>query len=240
MRSWLKLASVTGVALWASTAVAADHTDGPLAAGNSAADINDVYAFMSDADTVVLAMTVEPFAEPGTAFSDAVQYVFHVQAHPAFGEAAAKNTNIICTFDTETKCWVGDVDAPTVEGDASVEGGIASTAGDVRVYAGLRADPFYFYLQGFQAARAFVVANAAALTFNASGCPVVDGVTSSQIVGRLQGTIDTMGNPAAPPVNVNTFEDANVLALVVELDKSLLIDGTANTLSVWASTHTAP
>lgn len=240
MRTWLKLAAVAGGACWASTAIAADHRDGSVV-DDPAADINDVYAFMdSTGDNVVLAMTTEPFAATGTQFSDAVQYVFHVQAHPAFGEASAKNTDIICTFEgTEATCWVG-ADGPTVRGDIAA-GDISSEEGDVRVFAGLRGDPFFFYLQGFVAARAYVLANAASLAFTTSGCPIINLDISNDIVGRLTGAIDpSTGTAVDPPAPVNDFVDANTLALVIELDKELLIDGAATTLSVWASTHTAP
>ena len=66
---------------------ASDHGDGtasgPPLALEPAADINDVFAWMTPAATQVnLAMSVFPGATTASRFSDAVKYVFHTQRCP--------------------------------------------------------------------------------------------------------------------------------------------------------------
>src|SRR5262252_5542093 len=58
--------------------LAADHLDGPAASADPAADITDVFAWMSsDAKTAYMIMNVVPLATTSSKFSTAVQYVFH-------------------------------------------------------------------------------------------------------------------------------------------------------------------
>ena len=74
-----------------SQAWAADHRDGPGVRADIAADINDVFAWMSpDAARVYLVMTVFPFATAEARFSDSVQYVFHTSSASAFGAAGRR------------------------------------------------------------------------------------------------------------------------------------------------------
>ncbi|MEO7110517.1 MAG: hypothetical protein ABI183_08780, partial [Polyangiaceae bacterium] len=116
-----------------------------------AADINDVYSWM-DGNNMVFAMTVTPNAPAGTAFSNATQYVFHTQSGAKYGATTGVEKNIIATFDATGKIslWVGTDEYIT--GDASATTGLASADGKVKVFAGLRADPFFFNLSGFNAA----------------------------------------------------------------------------------------
>jgi hypothetical protein len=198
-------------------------------------DINDVYAFINDSK-LVLVMTVFPAANDMSAFSDAVQYVFNLDTGLAFGETV-ESKKLVCTFaaDKTATCALGTPGMPaedSVMGDAGVETGLTSESGLLKVFAGLRADPFYFNLLGFRDAVSTVVAAAPTLTFDAANCPAVDQGTSDALVGMLQGTMNgTM--PAA-----DFFADLNTLAIVVEMDRSLL-NAEHNLLSVWASTHRA-
>src|SRR5262249_22088951 len=57
----------------------ADHVDGPRASADPAADITDVFAWMSpDAQRVFLVMDLVRNATTASRFSDSVQYVFHI------------------------------------------------------------------------------------------------------------------------------------------------------------------
>lgn len=209
---------------------AADHRDGPTVKGDPAADINDLFAWMSpDAGRVNLAMTVFPFAASGAKFSDQVQYVFHTSSHAGFGAAAASESDVICQFDVDqqVECWVGQ--ANYIRGDASATAGIASADGRVRVYAGLRNDPFYFNLNGFNSTRAAVVAAAPSLTFDPAGCPQLDQATATALQTQLR--TEPNGSPAQ-----DDFLHANTLILVVSVDKSLINAG-GPIVSVWGSTH---
>lgn len=212
-------------------APAADHRDGPGVRADPAGDINDVFAWMSaDASRVQLAMTVFPFATAEARFSDSVQYVFHVNSGPAFGGTTGAETNLICTFDRAQaiRCQVGD---SVASGDASDPAGVASADGRLRVFAGLRNDPFFFNLNGFQRTARIVAGAAGGLTFDPAGCPALDEATAQALVQQLQSEPD--GAPAT-----DEFRGANTLAIVAAVDKSLL---TANgpILAVWGSTNRA-
>lgn len=231
MRSWLKWTGLIATFAMASTAMAADHVDGPGAVADPAADINDVYGF-TDANNLVMAMTVFPIADTTSKFSDTVQYVFHLDTGTQFGETTA-SMDVICTFgaDQAISCWAGDKDYVT--GDASAQGGITSESGMLKVFAGLRADPFYFNLEGFNDAVSTVKGAAGGLTFDPAGCPGVDAATSGVLVGQLQGT-----NMGAGPA-VDFFKTLNTLSIVVSIDRSLLTEG-HSLVSIWSSTHQAP
>lgn len=227
------IAAASG-ALWlgmgATVTRAADHVDAPATVAAPAADINDLYAWMSaDASKLNLVMTVSPFAENTAKFSPNVQYVFHVNSSSAFGETQTE-TKIVCTFAAAgaISCWVGNGEYTT--GDASATTGLASASGKFKVYAGLRNDPFFFNLSGFNAVVSTVRAavQGGSLTFDANGCPDL-GSTAQTLALQLQSE---PGGGAA----VDDFSGANVLALVVEVDKTLVNAG-GSTLGVWASTH---
>ncbi len=225
---WLEGAVAAAICLGGSSALAADHLDSKSVMEDPASDITDVYAW-SDASNLVLVLDVAPLATASSKFSDAVQYALHLESSAGYGEAGEK-MDIICTFDADQKisCWIGDADYVT--GDASATAGLASASGKVRVYAGLRADPFYFNLEGFKDTVATVDAAEGALAFDGSGCPTIDAATSMALVGQLQGT--AKGTMPAK----NFFATANVLSIVLEVDKTLVTTG-GNTVAVWGSTH---
>lgn len=230
MKRFLAFASALAVLTSTSAVFAADHRDGPGVRADPAADINDVFAWMApDANRVYLAMTVFPFAAAEARFSDSAQYVFHAASGPAFGQIAAEEVNLICTFNVaqEITCHIGDV---TVSGDAHDPAGLASADGRLKVFTGLRNDPFFFNLNGFQRT-ARIVAGATGLVPDDAGCPNVDQATSQTLVQQLMTEPD--GSPAT-----DEFAGANTLAIVASVDKSLLTTNGA-ILAVWASTNRA-
>jgi hypothetical protein len=226
----------TAALMAAPSAFAADHLDGPGVSMDPASDITDVYTFL-DGNSVVFVLDVSPLAMapsggmPGSQFSDKVQYVLHTTSGAGFGMKTDK-VDIIATFDTAQtiKLWLGTADYVT--GDAGAVGGISSASGKVKVFAGLRDDPFFFNLQGFKNAVAFVDMAAPSLTFNGSGCPEV-GMAAAVVAGLLKTNDDMGGAP------VNFFAGKNVLSIVVSVDKSLVTTG-GSVVSVWGSTHTSP
>lgn len=225
----IAVAVVTASVLVSGRSPAADHRDGSDVRNEPSADINDLYAWMSpDARHVNLVMTVFPFASSLAEFSNSVQYVFHTASADSFG-GNERSTDIICTFESDQSidCWIGD--DRRLSGDASGTAGLESNDGRVRVFAGPRNDPFFFNLGGFRATTDAVVAAAGGLDFDAAGCPLLDAGTSNALVMQLQSDAD--GSPAT-----DDFAGANVLALVVSIDKDLLVDN-GSILSVWASTH---
>jgi hypothetical protein len=228
----------TGIAVLAvvRTAHSADHQDAPAVKADPAADINDLYGWM-DGSNLVLALTTFPAAQaasdagPGSQFSDAVQYVLHTSSGAGFGAASSKE-DIVCTFSATQKisCWAGTDEYVT--GDASGSTGLASADGKFKVFAGLRADPFFFNLDGFKQTVADVESAAASLPFDQAGCPILDAGVSSVLVNQLMTAPD--GGPAA-----DHFLTFNGLAIVVSIDKSLVTKG-GPVVAAWASTHRAP
>ena len=234
---WLVVVGGAGLAtavIAPRVARSADHLDAPATKIDHPADINDVYTFL-DGTNVAFVMTTFPAAPAGTKFSDAVQYVFHTASGAALLTGTTVDYNIICTFDAAQKiqCWGGTDEYVT--GDASAATGVSSADGKMKVFAGMRADPFFFNLEGFRDATKFVSANAGGLTFYDSGCPQLNIGTAQVIGGKLAGNPDA----AAAGVPDDFFKNLNGMAIVVSIDKSLINKGGPVT-SVWASTHKKP
>ena len=238
----------TGILFVTHTSHAADHLDGPAVMTNPMGDIGDVYAWTngsgSDAPTNVnLAMTVSPADMGSNSFGPSIQYVFHASSHAgasnpvAFG-APGTESKVICTFasDTSAQCWAvqGTTVKDYVKGNPSTA--MTSADGKMKVFAGRRSDPFFFNLAGFKTAQTLV--ENATLTADAAGCPAVPAATA----GALRTTLSTASVTAVPPCAANQidcFATFNVMAIVVQIDKSLLLQGSDHLLSVWGSTHMA-
>jgi hypothetical protein len=209
------LASVVGY----QTARAADHIDGPRASADPSADITDVFTWMTpDAAKVIIAIDLTRNASTESKFSDAVVYAVRTTSSATFGGSAAAQIDVLCTFDVaqQVQCWVGD-DA-YVSGDASGAAGITSADGKLRVFTGLRQDPFFFNLAGFRETSRIVAGAASGLTFDAAGCPALDEATATALVTQLQSA---PGGGPAP----DSFATFNVISIVLEVDKSLLTPG---------------
>jgi hypothetical protein len=209
------------------TAESADHQDSPATTADPTADINDVYAFMSGTNNVIFAMTVFPNAPQGAQFSNTVQYVLHTMSGMAFGMATS-SVDIIATFDVSqvVSLWVGQ--SEFVTGNGSQAGGLTSADGLVTVFTGLRADPFFFNLDGFKATVTDVIA-AEPLPTNDAGCPTLSAATSAILAKQLDSAPD--GGPPG-----NHFATFNTLAIVVQVDKSLVTQG-GPLVSVWGATY---
>jgi hypothetical protein len=138
-----------------------DHVDGPRSIGDPAADVTDLFAFTSPEDPArtVLAMCVFPSAGQNAVFSNVIDHSivarrvsvagignaakfqpaneeirfsfrFDVLAHEAAGNVIQRG---ICALP-------GGRQLPLTVND---EKGASTPEGDVRVFAGLRSDPFY-------------------------------------------------------------------------------------------------
>jgi uncharacterized protein DUF4331 len=230
---------ILGAALALSVPViapAADHLDSPTARTNRepTADITDLYAWMtSDATRLNLIMDVGADAQPGDTFSDAVVYQFAVSSAATYG-APQESTLVTCKFidGVNIECWAGD---DYVVGDPSDPRGIVSDNGGLRVYAGLRDDPFFLEYTGFNNAVTAAVAAVAAgdVEFDPAkdGCP---SLTPAQQTA-LQGLLTSGANGAKAS---NTFAGQNVLALVVQVNTSI-VNGNGPVLGVTASTYSS-
>jgi len=208
---------------WASLR-AADHADGPASTAEPTADIDDVYAWMSaDTTDLNLAMTIGRNVPVDFRLSDRVQYVFHTTSRASFGAPPGQEYNIICEVETsgQIRCWAGnDI---FLGGDASNPAGIESPDARLKLFAGVRNDPFFFNLTGFNTTARTVGTVAGSLTFDLAGCPLLDAATAGSLVNTLgTGRDDFLG-----------FE---AFAIVVSIDKSL-ITRNGPIVSVWGSTH---
>jgi hypothetical protein len=235
--------------LLCAPARAADHLDSPRVKAAPEADITDVFAWMSaDKTRTYLVLDVSPAAAAGAKFSDAIQYVFHLNSTDTYGEkdpTKIKHVNVICTFDFAQKisCWVGAASATGVSsvddfvnGDASATAGLASQMGKMKVFAGLRDDPFFFNLAGFKAAAQAVETAAGTSGFgnivDGSGCPHLPQAASAAVAGQLSHA------PGGGPAQ-DFFAKLNVLSIVVALDTAEAAPG-GKILGVWASTYRRP
>lgn len=229
----------------AQAALAADHLDGSATGvkADASTDINDVYTWMSaDGTKVYLIMTVSPAADVATAkFSNSAHYVFHTASRDGFLNQQAVPTDVICSFDTAQRisCWVGAGTTNFVTGNASAPAGISSADGKVKVFAGGRKDHFFFNLDGFNAVRTAVKARHATLpiTLDANGCAAASGTNTDGLTPAQTAAVRTQlaSAPGGGPAT-DFFKDLNTLAIVMEIDKSLLTSG-GSILSVWAATH---
>jgi hypothetical protein len=134
-----------------------DHISGPRALAEPIADITDVYAFPSPErpGRLVLVMNTLPFAQPADRFSDGLLYRFRLRrlvaargAGAGLFEVGHTEVTVDCVFDEPGRgdghrqhglCRTSeDVEVPFVVG---VEDAAATDA--VRVFAGVRWDPFF-------------------------------------------------------------------------------------------------
>jgi len=164
------------------------------------------------------------------------------------GQASTTETQVICTFasNTSVQCWVK---APSgvkdyASGDPSATAGIASRLGTFKVFAGRRSDPFFFNLQGFRDAVAAFKARAATISFDATGkCP--NNLSDADVGGLrvllvAQRPMNILEVPNCPSTEKDCFKAFRALAIVVQIDKTLLNAPNNNVIGVWASTHMGP
>lgn len=232
----LKSSSIALVLGVPFAAFAADHLDSPTARaiGEPTADITDLYAWMtSDATKLNLVAAVNPNAGLDDTFSDAVIYQFAVSSSQSFG-GPQESALVTCKFidGTNIECWAGN---DYVVGNPSDPAGIVSDNGGMRVFAGVRNDPFFLEYTGFL--------NAVGLANNAvaagqvqfeeanKGCPTLTAEQQQALIGLLQSGAD--GARAS-----DTFAGQNVLALVIQIDKSI-VDAGGPILGVSVSTYAA-
>ncbi len=244
---------------------AADHLDSTTVATNPMADMNDVFAWMTNSGAnVSLAMTVSPFDNGTHEFGDAVQYVFHVTRYEALPQnaasiAAGEETKVICTFASATdgQCWVVDPSNKVIDyvtGDFSAAGGVTSADGKMKVFAGQRSDPFFFNFGGFKRAHDALVTScgggdcptvlAGANMTDAAGCPKFGQTQVQPLVNMLlappPSDVQLGGGLFCPAGEADCFAGRNVMAIVVDLDKTLVTNSTKELLGVWGSTHATP
>src|SRR5581483_2016996 len=221
------LALALAVVAGAAPASAADHGDAPLTKANHAEDIADVYAF-NDGPNVAFAVTVNPLSMPGVAptFDAAGLYqikidnngdaVADVTYNVTFGAPASDGTQNVTVLKATGAAADGTSNGGTqlIAGKttAATADPVVNTKGSVKLFAGLRDDPFFFDLNAFKAGLKFrnpgndffLGLNASAIVlsvppsdFQASGSTAASvwAVTS-----KGGSVIDRMGRPAIATV----------------------------------------
>ena len=71
------------------------------------------------------------------------------------------------------------------------------------------------------------------------GCPALDATTAGglrALVGAPPGSPATTGTPCAQG-QIDCFATFNVMSIVVQVDKTLILNGDNKLVTVWASTH---
>jgi hypothetical protein len=151
---------------------AADHRDAPLTGLDPRADINDVYSFLdpNDPTRLALVMTVDPLIPPteiGKRFFDPdVLYQFKIDNNGDKVEDLVIYAHAAGTGKFQTMRYVGPVkpnrpgavtDGIPLSGNyigrVPVSSGllpIVGTYGEIKIFAGVRDDPFFFDLTRFQ------------------------------------------------------------------------------------------
>jgi len=211
----------------ASVAHASDHLDTPTVIADPAADIGDLYAWTSsDGRRLNLIMDIV-----GRQFSDKIQYVFHVDSGRQVGRTTV-TTSIVCQFDVAgvAECWAGNADH--VAGDAGKETGIVSPSGALRVFAGLRNDPFFNNVKGTR--NAYDAATSAlkhGAVLDTAGCAAFGQAVSTEILDRWR---HTEGGPAK-----DFLAGWTTTAVVVSVDLNV-VNGGGPLLGVWGVTYAAP
>jgi hypothetical protein len=211
---------------------AADHLDAPAVKKDGRLDINDVYVFhpgapgSQDLSRTVLAMTVNPAAGviSGQTFSDKVRYEFLIDMD---GDARQDET-IIVTFGKRrsdgrqtlrVRTLIGERTFFIAKGftDETIEGRFG-----VRVWAGLRDDPFFFDLNSFNDGATFCQAgdsdffqglNVSAIVIDLPTGDTTQAGVWGRTLDKNQKQIDRMGRPAILTVFIppNPFEPNDIL-----------------------------
>jgi hypothetical protein len=138
-----------------------DHVDGPRSIGEPAADVTDLFAFTSPENPArtVFALCVFPSAGESAIFSNVIEYAIAVRRvtvaglrHAAKFQPADDEIRFSFRFDALQRDSAGNVfqdGTCTLPAGRKLslrvndEQGASTPDGDVRVFAGLRSDPFY-------------------------------------------------------------------------------------------------
>ena len=251
------LATISGAILLytAHPVRGSDHQDSPTTVNRPAADITDVFSYQApdNSNNIVLQMDVWPLithSEVGMdALDPAVMYQFKIdntgdgvedlvlQLQPTsagtgqtinvFGPAKPNATGTNSTFVAQT----GSV-------KFNDRSGIAQTNG-LKVFVGPTKDPFFFDLLTFFNVIPDRYFGCHAPFSNAFGVPC-GGATASSFNGFTAG-FNTLHKtscsltPASDALSSNKF---NVITIVIEVPKSLLINAAHPVIGVWATTST--
>ena len=178
-----------------------DHFSGPRAIAGPAGDICDVYAFPSPGRPghLVLVMTVQPMATPDSSFSDAIVCRFRLRPLAidedrrsfTFGPEESELV-FACTFEAPRPG--ADGARPVQEGYCIAPSGETARfrmhdegggrLDGLRVYAGLRSDPFFIDLPAWQESL-----ETGRLAFKQEGQNIAAGFNALGVVVEVDGKL---------------------------------------------------
>jgi hypothetical protein len=179
-----------------------DHYSSPRVFSDPAADVADLYAFPSPERPghVVLALTVFPGATLASLFSDAITYRFRIR--PVTVAGATRTYAVGEDEYTFGFTFTGDgTGAPGQAGTCTTPGGeeVSFPVGDetpaessgLRIFAGVRLDPFFLALTGVRETRAL-----GRLSFKPGDTNALEGANILAIVLDLDAaTVSALGGP---------------------------------------------
>jgi hypothetical protein len=185
-----------------------DHISGPRALAEPIADITDVYAFPSpeQSDRLVLVLNTLPAAKPSDLFSDGLVYRFRLRSLGRSGDGEPGwqflPRDDEYTFDCVFSAPDGAAGAPVQEGTCTSSTGesasfrvndpLGGTSASLRVFAGVRWDPFIM-----DARAALTTLATHELAFTDHGTIFLDGKNVLSVVVevdvRLLGGVDLVG-----------------------------------------------
>jgi hypothetical protein len=196
-----------------ATVRGADHGDSPLNMSNPTADINDVYAFRSpENNNLVVAISANPRIAPSDNatrgnFDPTVQFQIHVDGTGDLRDEATVTFRVTSSPPTLIVEGLGaPIAAPITPPGATSP--MVKAEGNIKLFAGLRDDPFFFDLAGFQA-------------FVANPRAPVNGLRAA--------------GGGAP---VDSFAGSNILAIVLELPVTAVTgasNANTGTIRTWVS-----
>lgn len=251
------LAALVGAALLygAHPVRGSDHQDSPVTVLRPGADITDVFVYQApdNPSNVVLQMDVWPLITHGmlgmTALDPGVMYQFKIdnvgdgvehmvlqlqpnsagtsQAVGVFGPGAPNQTGITSTFIASS----GSVNF----GDRAA----AALPNGVKVFVGPTKDPFFFDLLTFFNIIPDRYYGCHAPFTNAFGVPCSGGITGT-FNGFTAGFNSAHGTSCSltPPSDALSSHSFNVIAIVAEMPKSLIMNPAHPVIGVWATTST--
>lgn len=222
-----------------------DHQDSPTVVARPAADITDVFVYPNptDASRVVLQMNVDPLLTPGAATTSAaldpdVLYQFKI----AHGRNAGVEDMVLQfvargSGPSQTIAVYGPI-APaqtgtdsTLVGDPQTVpfGSVATLKDGVKVFIGPRADPFFFDLAQF-----FKIIP----DRNYQNQPSPPPATATSFRGFTAGFNAANGTQCDTSPSSDLLVGFNVLTIVFEAPKSMLVRNADSMIHVWATTST--
>jgi len=211
------------------TAQASDRRDGTTVTGTPQADIVDLYSWMDPTGkNVFFILTVNPDATNISVFDPNVLYVIHTSARSGLNDAApAADIPIICQVKStaRSECWVGK----TTYAKGGIERTNTSADQKLSFYAGRRNDPYFGYdttTNGLGGMVASIKTTVTGKARSANGCyQFAAGEVTSARTALTGGTV------------VDSYRNRNVLAIMLSVDKNLLLAQGKTNLAVWATTN---